>query len=87
MSFVYWITQLYCCCFAPVCRGCILYAMVCGRLPFGDDSQVAKNVAKPLNFPVPLTEGIIIAMRLLGHSRSKSPLVIISLLILQTART
>ena len=38
-------------------RGVILYAMVCGRLPFGDDSQVARNVTKPLNFPVPLTEG------------------------------
>ena len=38
-------------------RGVILYAMVCGRLPFGDDSQVANNVTKPLNFPVPLIEG------------------------------
>ena len=40
-----------------VCRGCILYAMVCGRLPFGDDTQVSKNLNKPLNFPVPITEG------------------------------
>ena len=44
-------------------RGCILYAMVCGRLPFGDDSQVAKNVTKQINFPVPLTEGVQHKMR------------------------
>lgn len=32
-------------------RGVILYAMVCGRLPFGDDSQVKKQQKNGLSFP------------------------------------
>jgi len=31
-------------------RGVILYAMVCGRLPFGDDSQVKKLQSRQLTF-------------------------------------
>ena len=31
--------------------------MVCGRLPFGDDNQVAKNLRRPLEFTEALTEG------------------------------
>ena len=38
-------------------RGVILYAMVCGSLPFGDDAQVAKMVTKPLTFSRPITQG------------------------------
>ena len=33
-----------------VCRGVILYAMVCGRLPFGDDSQVKAQQKNGLLF-------------------------------------
>lgn len=32
-------------------RGVILYAMVCGRLPFGDDSQVKAQQKQGLSFP------------------------------------
>ncbi len=32
-------------------RGVILFAMVCGRLPFGDDSQVKKQQKNGISFP------------------------------------
>lgn len=35
--------------------GVILYAMVCGRLPFGDDSQVKKMRGRLLSFAKPLS--------------------------------
>ena len=40
-------------------RGVILYAMVCGRLPFGDDSQVKKMQSqnRQINFSRNLTFG------------------------------
>ena len=31
-------------------RGCILYAMVCGYLPYGDDTRVAQMIDRPLHF-------------------------------------
>ena len=34
-----------------VYRGVILYAMVCGRLPFGDDSQVKQQQKQGVVFP------------------------------------
>jgi len=41
-------------------RGVILYAMVCGRLPFGDDAQVKKLQAhqRRLEFSRNLTAGM-----------------------------
>ena len=40
-------------------RGVILYAMVCGRLPFGDDSQVKKMQSqnRQINFSRNLSFG------------------------------
>ncbi|CAI8028294.1 Testis-specific serine/threonine-protein kinase 1, partial [Geodia barretti] len=35
--------------------GCILFAMVCGSLPYGDDTRVVQMIQKPLHFPKPLT--------------------------------
>ena len=37
--------------------GVILYAMVCGRLPFGDDTQVKKTQERLVSFNRPLTLG------------------------------
>lgn len=39
-------------CFSALCRGVILYAMVCGRLPFGDDAQVRRlqSQTRQVNF-------------------------------------
>ena len=34
-----------------LCRGCILYAMVCGSLPYGDDTRAAQMIDRPLHFP------------------------------------
>ena len=39
------------------CRGCILFAMVCGSLPYGDDTQVAQMIHQPLEIPRPLSTG------------------------------
>lgn len=38
-----------------ICRGVVLYAMVCGRLPFGDDSKVKSSSQRHLVFTRPLT--------------------------------
>ncbi len=39
--------------------GVIIYAMVCGRLPFGDDSQVKKGAKeRVLNFSRNISTGI-----------------------------
>lgn len=38
-------------------RGVILYAMVCGRLPFGDDSQIRKMTNRELHFTRPISHG------------------------------
>ena len=38
-------------------RGVILYAMVCGRLPFGDDSQVKKLQSRQLSFSSQVSYG------------------------------
>ena len=36
--------------YISACRGVILYAMVCGRLPFGDDNQIKKTQSRVLYF-------------------------------------
>ena len=41
-------------------RGVILYAMVCGRLPFGDDSQIAKMTDRELHFTRPISHGELV---------------------------
>lgn len=43
---------------ALLCRGVILYAMVCGRLPFGDDAKVKSTSQRQLIFHRPLTVGM-----------------------------
>ena len=48
---------LFTCIILHFSRGVILYAMVCGSLPFGDDTQVAKMQLKPLTYSRPITQG------------------------------
>ena len=43
-------------------RGVILYAMVCGRLPFGDDTQVKKLQSTQLSFSRQVSYGKYITL-------------------------
>jgi len=45
--------------FSYACRGVILYAMVCGRLPFGDDNQIKKTQSRVLYFNRNISSGMI----------------------------
>ena len=54
-------------------RGVILYAMVCGRLPFGDDSQVKKLQSRQLSFSRHVSYG-----KCVGSSTKKSMFKIIA---------
>ena len=48
--------------FSSDSRGVILYAMVCGRLPFGDDNQIRKMTTRELHFTRPISHGELLRL-------------------------